>query len=72
MMHPHLQSPRQLAVPGIGFSQSISVGPNVSYLEALRKPTPCRETDDHHDAPMRLVDCIVLRSASWPWSSPRW
>jgi hypothetical protein len=29
MMHPHLPGPWPLAVPGIGFSQSISVGPEV-------------------------------------------
>jgi hypothetical protein len=29
MMHPHLPGPRPLAVPGIGFSQSISMGPHV-------------------------------------------
>jgi hypothetical protein len=27
MMHPHLPGPRPLAVPGIGFPQSISLGP---------------------------------------------
>jgi hypothetical protein len=28
MMHPYSPSPRWLAVPGIGFPQNISVGPN--------------------------------------------
>ena len=28
-MHPHLPGPRPLAVPGIGFPQNISVGPEV-------------------------------------------
>ena len=46
-----------IIVPGIGFPQTISVGPNGSYLEALREPTPCRETNDQHDAPIRGPKC---------------
>jgi hypothetical protein len=33
MMHPYSPSPRWLAVPGIGFPQNISVGPNALDLE---------------------------------------
>ena len=29
MKHPHSPGPRPLAVPGIGFPQNISVGPEV-------------------------------------------
>ena len=36
MMHPHLPGPRPLAVPGIGFSQTISMGPEVLEPTAFR------------------------------------
>ena len=35
-MHHYSPSPRWLAVPGIGFPQNISVGPNALDLEDLR------------------------------------
>jgi hypothetical protein len=38
MMHPYPPSPRWLAVPGIGFPQNISVGPNALDLEDFRDP----------------------------------
>ena len=36
MMHPCLPGPRPLAVPGIGFCQSIPVGPDVSDFAVFR------------------------------------
>ena len=36
MMHPYSPSCRWLAVPGIGFPQNISVGPNALDLEDFR------------------------------------
>jgi hypothetical protein len=36
MVHPYSPSPRWLAVPGIGFPQNISVGPNVLDPEDFR------------------------------------
>jgi hypothetical protein len=36
MMHSYSPNPRQLAVPGIGFPQSIPVGPDVFDLAAFR------------------------------------
>src|SRR5688572_20744756 len=53
MMYPLSPSPRQLVVPGIGFPQSISLGPNGPYPEVLRDwstPTQGRKTND---APMQ-------------------
>ena len=47
MMHPHLPDPRPLAVPGIGFSQSIPMGPEI--LEAAFRDVP----------PLRPVEGIV-------------
>jgi hypothetical protein len=42
-MHHYSPSPRWLAVPGIGFSQNISVGPNALDLEDFRdRPVPIR------------------------------
>jgi hypothetical protein len=65
MMYPLSPSPRQLVVPGIGFPQSISLGPNGPYPEALRDwstPTQGRKTND---APMQLIDCVPWFSTSW-------
>ena len=42
MMHPHLPGPRPLAVPGIGFPQNISVGPEVLDPAAFRDLPPIR------------------------------
>jgi hypothetical protein len=43
MMHPYTLSRRWLAVPGIGFPQNISVGPNALDLEDFRdRPAPIR------------------------------
>ena len=40
-MHHYSPSPRRLAVPGIGFPQNISVGPDALDLEDLRdRPMP--------------------------------
>jgi hypothetical protein len=64
-MHPYSPSPRWLAVPGIGFPQNISVGPNVLDPEDLRDRsfTERRKTDVQHDAPTQVID---------PWLSTRW
>jgi hypothetical protein len=46
MMHPYSPSRRWLAVPGIGFPQNISVGPNALDLEDFRDrsvPTPIQK-----------------------------
>jgi hypothetical protein len=74
MMHPYSPSPRWLAVPGIGFPQSISVGPNVLDPEDFRdwSFTERRKTDVHHEASTPRTDCIGSRSSSWPWLSARW
>ena len=41
MMHHYSPSPRWLAVPGIGFPQNISVGPNALDLEDVwDRPVP--------------------------------
>jgi hypothetical protein len=40
MMHPHLPGSRPIAVPGIGFSQSISMGPEVGDPAAFRDLPP--------------------------------
>jgi hypothetical protein len=74
MMHPYSPSPRWLAVPGIGFPQSISVGPNVLDPEDFRdwSSTERRKTDVQHEASTPLIDCIASRSSSWLWFSARW
>jgi hypothetical protein len=36
MMHPHLPSPLPVAVPDIGFAQSISISPKAPDLSGLR------------------------------------
>lgn len=45
MMHPHLPGPWPVAVPGIGFPQSISIGPEVAGPGAFGDLW-----DDHRDA----------------------
>jgi hypothetical protein len=74
MMHPYSPSPRWLAVPGIGFPQSISVGPNVLDPEDFRdwSFTERRKTDVQHEASSPLIDRIASRSSSWLWFSARW
>jgi hypothetical protein len=74
MMHPYSPSPRWLAVPGIGFPQNISVGPNVLDPEDLRdwSFTERRKRDVQHEASIPLIDCIASRSSSWPWPLARW
>ncbi len=68
MMDPYSPSPRWLAVPGIGFPQSISVGRNVLDPEDFRdwSFTERRKTDVQDEA------CTASRSSSWPWISARW
>jgi hypothetical protein len=46
MMHSYSPSSRQLAVPGIGFPQNISIDPDVLDLAAVRD-----WSDDRFDAP---------------------
>src|SRR6266478_9090828 len=62
-MHHYSPSPRWLAVPGIGFPQNISVGPNVLDPEHFRDrsfTTRCK-TDGQHDAAAQLIDCIARK-----------
>ena len=49
MMHSYLPSSRQLAVPGIGFPQNISIDPDVLDLAAVR------DWSDRFDAPSQPV-----------------
>jgi hypothetical protein len=74
MMHHYSPSPRWLAVPGIGFPQNISVGPNVLDAKDFRdwSFTAHRQTDGQDDVPAQLIECIAARSSSWPWLSARW
>jgi hypothetical protein len=74
MMHPYSPSPRWLAVPGIGFPQSISVGPNVLDPEDFRDWSFAerRKRDVQDEASTPLIDCIASRSSSWPWLLARW
>jgi hypothetical protein len=63
---PLFAKPRWLAVPGIGFPQNISVGPNVPDPEDFRdwSFTARRKTDGQHDAPAQLIDCIASHSST--------
>jgi hypothetical protein len=65
MVHPYSPSHRWLAVPGIGFPQNISVGPNVLDPEDFWSFT-------EHEASAPRIDLIAPRSSSWPWLSARW
>jgi len=62
MLHPQLPSPRPVAVPDIGFAQSISIGP--------REPVSCRFADlpgDHCSGATRPPDRIVWLPSPQPW-----
>jgi hypothetical protein len=67
MMHSYSPSSRQFAVPGIGFPQNISVGPDVLDLAADRD-----WSDDRFDAPSQPVDRIARRPSRLPWFAARW
>jgi hypothetical protein len=54
MTHSYSPSPRQLAVPGIGFPQNISVGSDVLDPAAFRD-----WSDDRFDAPSQPIDRIA-------------
>jgi len=56
MMHPHLPGPR-LAVPGIGFPQNISVGPEVVDPAALGDLPPLT----------RAIERIFWVPSPQPW-----
>jgi hypothetical protein len=69
MMHPYSPSHRWLAVPGIGFPQNISVGPNVLDPENFWSFAERRKTGVQHEASAPLIDRIASRSSSWRWLS---
>ena len=56
MMHSCSPSPRQLAVPGIGFPQNISVGSDV-----LDPPAFGDWSDGRFDVPSQPIDRIAWR-----------
>ena len=60
MMHPHLPGPRPLAVPGIGFSQSISMGPQVDDPAVLGDLRPLT----------RAIERIFWVPSPQPWWMP--
>jgi hypothetical protein len=62
MMHPHLPGPRLVAVPGIGYPQNISIGP-----EVLDPPAFGDLSDKHRDASTRLIDRILWLPSPRPW-----
>ena len=73
MMRPYSPSPRWLPVPGIGFPQNVSVGPNVLDPEDFRDWAFAerRRTDNQHDAPAQMIDfdrfaSIILAMAFGP------
>jgi hypothetical protein len=62
MMHPHLPGPRPVAVPGIGFPQNISIGPDVLDPAAFGALS-----DKHRGASTRLIDRIFWLPSLRPW-----
>jgi hypothetical protein len=67
MMHSHSPSPPQLAVPGIGFPQNFSVGPDLLDPAAIRD-----WSDDRSDVPLQPVDRIAWLPLPRPWFAVRW
>ena len=62
MMHPHLPSPLPVAVPDIGFAQSISIGPNAPDSSAFADLPR-----DHCSGATRPLDRIVWLPSPRPW-----
>jgi hypothetical protein len=62
MMHPHLPGPRPVAVPGIGFPQSISIGPDMLDRAAFGGLS-----DRHRGASTRLIERILWLPSLRPW-----
>jgi hypothetical protein len=67
MIHPHSPSHWQLAVPGIGFPQSISVGRDMLDLEAFQD-----FPDDRFDGPKQPLGRVERRASTRPWLGLRW
>jgi hypothetical protein len=67
MTHFQSHSSRLLAVPGIGFTQSISIGQAMPDLPAFRD-----RSDDQSDAPTPGVDPTRWRRLVQPWLAARW
>jgi hypothetical protein len=62
MMRPHLPGPRPVAVPGIGFPQNISIGP-----DALDPAAFGDLSDKHRGASTGLNDRIFWLPSPRPW-----
>jgi hypothetical protein len=62
MLHPHLPSPRPVAVPDIGFAQSISVGSKVRDSSGFADLS-----GDSCSVAMRPLDRIVWLPSSRSW-----
>jgi hypothetical protein len=62
MMHPRLPGPLPVAVPGIGFPQNISIGPDVLDPAAFGDIS-----DKRRDASTRPIDRIVWLPSPRPW-----
>jgi hypothetical protein len=67
MMHPHPPSHLPLAVPGIGFPQTISVGPDVPDFTAFQD-----RSDDPFVVPTQLIDRVAWLPSPRPWFAARW
>ena len=66
MMHPHLPGPLPVAVPGIGFPQNISIGPDVLDPAAFGDLS-----DKHRDASTLPIDRILWLPSPRPWFAVR-
>ena len=67
MTHSYSPSPRQLAVPGIGFPQSISVGSDAIDQAAHRD-----WSEDRFDALSQPTDRIAWRPSLWACLATGW
>jgi hypothetical protein len=62
MMHPHLPSPLPVAVPDIGFAQSISISPKAPDLSGFADVS-----GDHYGVATRPPDLMVWLPSLRPW-----
>jgi hypothetical protein len=67
MTHFQSCSPRLMAVPGIGFTQSIAISQAIPDLPAFRD-----RSDDQLDRPTHLPERTPWHRSAQQWLADRW
>ena len=67
MTHFQTHSPRLMAVPGIGFTQSIAIGRAIPDLPVFRD-----RSEDQFDPPAHVTDRTPWHRSAQQWLAARW